>query len=208
MFASCILFFTFQDFKLWENHHKMASWVVIFILITGSILIVKFMYIFSIAFVLPITMGAVYVSTSLKRIETLVNAVPMKKGQILVDLGCGDGRILRMASKKYGVTAIGCELNPMAFIKAKILCMGYKKIQLKRVNFFKINLSDADFVFCYLFPDVMKLLSEKLKKELKPGAVIVSFNFAMPDFKPKQVIRPKGSFYNDPIYVYKKIKDV
>jgi hypothetical protein len=98
----------------------------------------------------------------------------------LIDLGCGDGRVLRMVHKKFGIRAIGYELNPLAFFKATLLCLRYKKIQVQFTNFFKKDLSRADIVFCYLFPDVMQRVSLKLRTELKKGAYIISFNFKMP----------------------------
>jgi hypothetical protein len=70
-------------------------------------------------------------------------------------------------------------------------------------NFWTADLSEADVVFCYLFPDLMKDLALKLKANLKPGAVVVSCNFDLPGFVPEQVLRPGNSLHNDPIYVYR-----
>jgi ribosomal protein L11 methylase PrmA len=126
----------------------------------------------------------------------------MERGQILIDLGCGDGRVLREAWKNYKVMAVGFELNLMAYIKARVLSLGLNNIQIKHKNFWFQNLKAADVVFCYLYPDVMRKLSKKLKQELKPGTLIVSCNFALPGFKPLRVVRPAGSLHNDPLYIY------
>lgn len=159
-------------------------------------------YVFTTALVLPKTKGALYVSTSRLRISAFMDAVPMKPGQLLIDLGCGDGRVLRNIRKKYKARCRGYELNILAYLKAWLLCMGDKEVKIRRQNFYNADLSGADVVFCYLFPDVMEKLSVKLKSELKPGTVIVSCNFPLPGYPPEKILKPQGSLHNDPIFIY------
>ena len=180
----------------------MHSLIYTILVITGVFFGLKLAYVLCTAVVLPATRGALYVSTSRVRISAFLDAVPMKAGQLLVDVGCGDGRILRQVGRRYGVRALGYELNLLAYLKAKIFCLGCRNIQIKWRNFWAADLSDADVVFCYLFPDVMGDLGAKLKSDLKPGAVVVSCNFPIPGFSPKRVLRPGNSLHNDPIYVY------
>ncbi len=70
-------------------------------------------------------------------------------------------------------------------------------------NFWNGDLSDADVVFCYLFSDVMKALSAKLRSDLKAGAVVVSCNFNLPGFSPDRILRHGNTLHNDPIYIYR-----
>jgi trans-aconitate methyltransferase len=181
----------------------MYTWILIFLVAAAVFFVLKLAYVFCTALVLPTTRGALYVSTSRVRISAFLDAVPMKPGQLLVDIGCGDGRVLRKVRKRYGVKAVGYELNFLAYLKAKLLCLGLQNVEVKLRNFWTADLSEADVVFCYLFPDVMRDLSTKLKSTLKPGAVIVSCNFDLPGFIPEQVLRPGNSLHNDPIYVYR-----
>jgi SAM-dependent methyltransferase len=181
----------------------MSTPLFIFLLASGSLFAVKLIYALSIIVTLPYSQGAFFVSTSKKRISAVLNAVPMTSNQILIDLGCGDGRVLRMANKKFGIKGIGYELNPLAFLKAKIMCMFIKNIRLKYSNFYKEDISNADIVFCYLFPDVMKPVGEKLKAELKEGAYIISCNFKIPHFSHERILYPEGTLHNDPIYLYR-----
>ena len=160
-------------------------------------------YVLCTALALPTTQGALYVSTTRTRIAAIIDAVPIKSGQMLMDLGCGDGRILRQVCKKYKVRAIGFEINLMAYIKAQILSLGLKQVEIRRQNFWSQNLTGADVVFCYLYPDVMPRLSAKLKAELRPGTWVVSCNFALPGFTPLMVLRPAGSLHGDPIFIYR-----
>jgi SAM-dependent methyltransferase len=180
----------------------MAAWIWIFIILAGGLFALKIIYALSIVLVLPVTQGALYVSTSRAKISAFINAVPMTAGQMLVDLGCGDGRVLREAQKRYGVRTVGYEINPLAYLKARIFSFGSNKIKIRRQNFWEADLSDADVVFCYLYPDVMNRLATKLVDSLKPGAVVVSSNFSLPGLVPSKILKLESSLYNDPIYVY------
>ena len=181
----------------------MYTYILILLVAAAVFFVLKLAYVFCTALVLPTTRGALYVSTSRVRISAFLDAVAMKPGQLLVDIGCGDGRVLRKVRKRYGVKAVGYELNLLAYLKAKLLCLGLQNVEVKWSNFWTADLSEADVVFCYLFPDVMRDLSTKLKSNLKPGAVIVSCKFDLQCFIPEQVLRPGNSLHNDPIYVYR-----
>lgn len=180
----------------------MSGWIMIFFIFAGGLFAFKISYVLSTALALPITQGALYVSSSRVRVAAALDALPMKSGHLLLDIGCGDGRVLRMASRRYGVQAIGYEVNWLAYIKARLLCMGDRNINIRRQNFWKENLSAADFVFCYLYPDVMKRLAKKFESDLQPGTVVASCNFALPGFTPSKVLRPQGSLHSDPLYIY------
>ncbi len=180
----------------------MKTCFSIFFILTGLLFILKMAYVVCTAWVLPKTRGALYVSTANVRIRAFLDAVHMKPGEILIDLGCGDGRVLRAARSRYHVTTIGYELNPLACLNALIRSFAIRGVDIRRRNFFDADLTNADVVFCYLFPDVMEDLSKKLLKELKPGSIFVSCNFPLPGFEPKKVLRPGGSLHNDPIYIY------
>lgn len=175
----------------------MATWIWIFIILAAGLFGLKIIYVLSIVLVLPITKGALYVSTSRKKIAAFDDAVPMKASQRLVDLGCGDGRVLREARRRYGIRTIGYEINPLAYLKARFFSFGYSNIKIKHQNFW-----GADVVFCYLYPDIMKRLAAKLKSGLKPGTTIVSSNFPLPEFIPSKILRLQSSMHNDPMYVY------
>lgn len=163
---------------------------------------IKMLYVASAAMALPETRGALYVSTSRKRIQAAMACMPKNALNRIVDLGCGDGRVLRHACRSSNAVCIGYEINLFAYAKARLLCMTWKNIRIRRRSFWHADLSDADAVFCYLFPDVMADLARKLKTELKPGAAIVSFNFPLPGFSPETVLRPTGSMHGDPIFIY------
>ena len=178
-------------------------WIWGILVLAGLLFAAKMAYVVSTALVLPATRGALYVSTSRARIDAALDAVPMTADQLLVDLGCGDGRVLRRATDRYGVRAVGYELNPMAYLRARLRCMGNRRLSVVHANFWQVDIAGADVVFCYLFPDVMARLAGKLHAEAKTGLQVVSFNFPVPGIGPGRVMRPTGALNNDPIFIYR-----
>ena len=184
----------------------MPTWFWIFLLTAGTLFGLKILYIATTAAVLPMTQGALYVSTARVRIQAFLDAVNMSADQLLIDLGCGDARVLRSACRRYGVRAIGYEINLLAYLKAYLLSLFHPKIRLKLSDFWRADISRADVVFCYLYPDVLKRLSVKLRKELKPGANVISGNFPLPGWTPIKVITCQRPLYNSPLYIYRNTR--
>ena len=181
---------------------KMSAWMLVCFCFMGILFIVKLGYLITAGLVLPVTRGALFVPASQKNIQAFLKSIPMSPNDIFVDLGCGDGRVLRAARRCYDVKALGFDINPLAFILAGILCFRDRGIQIKWGNFLHADLSGADIIFCYLFPDVLKNLGEKFREELHPGAKIVSCNFPIPGWSPVEELHPGYYGHPDPIYIY------
>ncbi|MBW2466894.1 MAG: methyltransferase domain-containing protein [Deltaproteobacteria bacterium] len=179
------------------------NWFLILLGIAGILLIFLFLYVFSMIVVLPQTRGALFVTTSIPRIRALMDVLAMKPGQLFIDAGCGDGRVLREISIRFNVNAVGYELNAFAVLLARLRCLGMKNVRIFRKSFWQADFSKADVVFCYLFPDLMAEMADKIRNELKTGGIFVSCNFGVPGLAPSQVIRPAGSLNSDPIYIYR-----
>jgi SAM-dependent methyltransferase len=181
----------------------MSACILTFLVFAAGLFVCKLLYVFATAGALPMTQGAVFTSTAGIRIKSFLDAVPMNGAELLVDLGCGDGRVLRAARRRYGVRTLGFEVNALAYGVARILSFPMRGVRIRCKNFWSEDLQNADVVFCYLFPDVMRRLALKLQKELQPGARVVSCNFPVPGWKPLAVVRPESACHNDPIYVYR-----
>ena len=135
--------------------------------------------------VLAMWMGAPLVPSKSKTGIRMIELLQLKKGQTLYDLGSGDGRLLLLAAQK-GAKAYGVEINPYALLWSwlRVVLSGKKKnISLHWRNYWWINLKTADAVVVYAMPGFMPRLSKKLKKELRPGTLVVSNSFSIPRLK-------------------------
>jgi len=180
----------------------MTFWIFSILGLTAGLLFIKMAYVIAVACTIGTTQGALFVSTSRARIHAVLDELRLSGDQVLIDLGCGDGRALRAAQKRFGVRTIGYEINPLAYAKAKLYCAG-RGHEIRCRDFRHEAVNTADVIFCYLFPDVLAGLVEKIKSEAKPGAIVVSFNFPLPELTPVKILRPRGWRQNDPIYFYR-----
>jgi SAM-dependent methyltransferase len=152
--------------------------------------------------------NAPYVRSSSKMIKRILQEIDFREGAIVYDLGCGDGRFLRELVRRKKVRAVGYEYFFLPYALARIFNFIHrKKIKIYYKNFFKADLSDADYVFCYLIGDEMKKLEEKLQRELKPGAFVVSNTFAFKNWQLERLVTikegTKGRLNNN-LYIYRK----
>ncbi len=134
-----------------------------------------------------------------KRMIALANIKPKDK---LYDLGCGDGRLV-FAAAKQGAQATGIEISPLVCLWAylrKLALQSPARILWRDILF--TNISDADIVFLYLYPPIIKIfLERKFRKELKPGTKIISYAF---DIKGLKLIKKEKVGKYNYIFVYQK----
>lgn len=133
-------------------------------------------------FFVPVLNGAPYLPTSQEKVEKMMDLLNLKPGQILIDLGSGDGRIL-IAAASRGLKAYGYEINPILVLLArrKIKKLGLnKQAEIFWKNFWKVNLATADAVTVFGASTIMAKLEKKFLQELKPGARICSYAFSLP----------------------------
>jgi len=132
------------------------------------------------------------VPTSSRTIEFILEIIRKKKDnrKTFVDLGCGGGKVLISLKKKYPeIEVIGYENWPTQFLLAKImLFFSGVKAKIFYKDLFQADLTNAQIVFCYLYPHLMERLEPKLKKELKEGALIISNTFPLSNWQPSQIL--------------------
>lgn len=135
-----------------------------------------------------------YVPTPQAVVEKMLEMADVKEGDYLIDLGSGDGRIPVTAAKKYGIRALGVDLNPVRIQEAKENAKREKvtdKVEFREEDLFQTDLSKATVITMYLLNSVnMKLRPEILK--LKPGTRIVSHSFGMGDWQPDETAKVQG----------------
>jgi len=132
----------------------------------------------------------IFVPTPYEVVNKMLEMADVRPGEIVYDLGCGDGRIPVAAAKKYGVRAWGFDINPVR-VKESLETVANGKVKhlvtIKHADVFELDLSKADVITLYLLPALNVKLIPQLDK-LKPGCRIVSHDFNMEGVRPKREI--------------------
>lgn len=121
------------------------------------------------------------------RIRKALKLVDLKPGEVLYDLGAGDGRVLLIAAKEFGAKAIGFEVGPVQclLVWLQIVMGGLgERVQIKLQNFYNADLSGADVVFIYATSQELMKLAPHLEKQMKPGTRLVSISADFPEWEP------------------------
>lgn len=141
----------------------------------------------------------IYYPTPPETVAEMLRLADIKQGDVLYDLGSGDGRIPIAAAREFGIRAVGIEIDPKLITEAELNASNAGVDQLVRFrneDLFRIDVSEANVVTLYLSDKLNVLLRPKLLRELRPGSRIVSHDFRMGDWKPEQTVRvPWGKLY-------------
>ncbi|MEG3180850.1 class I SAM-dependent methyltransferase [Sphingomonas sp. LT1P40] len=135
------------------------------------------------------TPDVIYVPTPPEVVEAMLDMAQVKDGDVLYDLGSGDGRIPIAAAKRAKVRATGIDIDPQRIVEAKANAKAAgvtDEVTFKQADLFKSDFSDATVVTLYLLDTLNEKLRPKLLAELKPGTRIVSHAFRMGDWVPEQ----------------------
>ncbi len=146
-----------------------------------------------------------YVPTPHEVVRKMLKLADLKPGEVVLDLGCGDGRVLVIAAKEFGAKAIGIELRRdlvEAAMRNVIEAGVEDKVMILHGNFFEMKLPEADVIFLYLLTSVNERLKPKLEKEAKPGTRIVSHDFEIVGWKPEKVVEVRDGGRSHRIYLY------
>jgi SAM-dependent methyltransferase len=148
---------------------------------------------------------APFVPTPEPVVEKMLQAAELKPGETLYDLGCGDGRILFLAARKFKARAVGVELSSR-LVKStaeKARKLGYgDQIKVIEGNLLEVDFSQADVVTLYLLRLSNERLKPRLLKHLKPGARVVSHDYEIMGWKPDRIEKVTVHQRPHTIYVY------
>ena len=151
-----------------------------------------------------------FVPTTMPVVERMLELAEVRKGDLIYDLGCGDGRILIHAAKKYGTRGIGVDLDPQrvaeATEKAKQEGVSHL-VQFRAEDGTQTDISNATVVTLYMFKWFNNAIRPKLEK-LKPGARIVSHDYDIDGWDPTRVVtlepgKDPGIERHHTLYVWK-----
>ncbi len=130
-----------------------------------------------------------YVPTKYPVVDEMLRLANVQKTDFLIDLGCGDGRIVVSAAQKYGARALGVDIDPDRIQESleNAAKAGVKDhVKFIQGDLFQADIREASVVSLYLLTSVNIKLRPRLTSELKPGTRVVSHNFGMGDWKPDQ----------------------
>ena len=141
------------------------------------------------------TPDVIFVPTPQEVVEDMLRLADVKKGDVLYDLGSGDGRIPVTAAKKYGVRAVGIDIDPDRIAEAgdNARKAGVsQQVEFRLGDIFTMDFREATVVTLYLLPELNVKLRPRLWAELKPGTRIVSHQFDMDDWRPDKKLESNG----------------
>src|SRR3954470_14651125 len=137
----------------------------------------------------------IFVPTPQEVVDKMLELGKVGRGDVLYDLGSGDGRIPVTAAKRFGIRAIGIDIDAERIAEANENARKNgvtDRVQFRQENLFKANFSEATVVTLYLLPDLNVKLRPRLLAELKPGTRIVSHQFDMGKWKPERTVELNG----------------
>lgn len=158
------------------------------------------MYQFLLILILAIAVSTIYslvrgigwVPTWKKDLDRFLKLADIKPGQVVYDLGCGDGVVVIAAAKK-GAKAVGLEVSILPFLMAYVRkFFSRSQAQIKFRDFWLVDLKDVDVVYFFLIPRIYEQLKNKLEKELKPGAKVIAYVWPIEAWQATAVDKPEG----------------
>jgi ubiquinone/menaquinone biosynthesis C-methylase UbiE len=147
----------------------------------------------------------IYVPTEQEVVEKMLDMAKVKKSDIVYDLGCGDGRIVATAAKKYGAKGVGVDIDPDRIKDSHKTLKKFdveKMVEIREGDALKVkDLDKATVIMLYMLPPFMEKL-EKQAKSLKPGTRIVAHDFPFPNWKPDVTVEFRGPARNHNLYMW------
>lgn len=138
-------------------------------------------------------------------VEKMLEAGHVKPGELVYDLGSGDGRVVITAAQKFGAKAVGIEIRPdlCRIATERIKAAGLEdRVKIVQGSALRVDLSPADVVTMFLLTTSNERLKPALEKYLKPGTRVVSNQFPIKGWKPVETVRARAGTMNYSIYVY------
>ena len=145
---------------------------------------------------------APFVCTSFKVIRRILEELKIEDNATIYELGCGRAGFLHACRKKYPkAKLVGIEYSFLPYLLGQIQNSFLKdKLILKKENLFKVNLKEANVIYCYLNPDMMRRLENKFRQECQTGTIIISYAFPLPNMTSEKAIEADK---HEKVYFYR-----
>jgi SAM-dependent methyltransferase len=145
---------------------------------------------------LQIRLNAPFVTTPPEVVTAMLTLAQVGSRDVVYDLGCGDGRIIIAAARRFGARGIGIDIDPQRIADAAQAAKDagvVGRVRFRQGDLFEADIAEATVVTLYLLPDINMDLRDKLRRELAPGTRIVSHAFSMGDWKPDKIVKIRDS---------------
>lgn len=137
----------------------------------------------------------IYLPTPQEVVEDMLRLANVRRGDVLYDLGSGDGRIAVTAARLYGIRAVGIDIDPERIQEANENARRHgveKLVTFRQQDLFTSDFREATVVTLYLLPDLNVKLRPRLMAQLRPGSRVVSHQFEMGNWKPAKKLESNG----------------
>ncbi|MBI2987922.1 MAG: class I SAM-dependent methyltransferase [Deltaproteobacteria bacterium] len=148
-----------------------------------------------------------FIPTPMDVVERMLDLAEVRKGDVIYDLGSGDGRIIIRAAKKYGARGVGIEIDPDLVRRSQAAARREgidHLVEFREQDALKVDVSPATVVTLYMLPGFNEKLRPVLQRQLRPGARVVSHDFPIEGWTPIRTERlPGGWLHDHTIYLWK-----
>ena len=151
------------------------------------------------------TPDVIFVPTPQEVVDVMLQMAQVDKNDVVYDLGCGDGRLVITAAKKFGARGVGIDIDPQRIQESTDNARNAgvtDKVKFLEADLFETDISPATVVTLYLLPELNRRLQPKLLASLKPGTPIVSHDFDMGDWKPDEQREVTGPSRTHKVYLW------
>lgn len=151
-----------------------------------EIIFLFFMCLYGFGLVYSSIKGAPYVPTAKRQLNAILQRVQPKKNALFIELGSGDGRMLRRAVELYSVKGVGYDINMLLVIWSRFLSRRnniQKKVSFFKKDIFEVDLRNADYLYFFLMPRLIDKLIPKMETELQKKALVISHGFKIPGWE-------------------------
>ncbi len=149
---------------------------------------------------------APYVATPMPVVERMLELADVRSGDVVYDLGCGDGRIVVEAAKKYGARGVGVDLDPRRIDESKRLAQKARVeelVEFRVADATRVDFSSATVLALYLLPDSNELLRPIMEKRLRDGTRVVSHDYEVGGWTPvREESMRDAAGRNHDLYLY------
>jgi SAM-dependent methyltransferase len=152
-----------------------------------------------------------YVPTPENVVDEMLRLTRVTKDDIVYDLGCGDGRLVITAAKRFGAHGVGIDIDPQRISESRENARQAgvtDRVRFLEQDLFEADIGQATVVTLYLLPKLNVQLRPKLLRDLRPGTRVVSHDFDMAEWQPDQTVRVPGASRPHTVYYWVVPADV